>query len=60
MSAPKSKRPVLIVMVLTLLIMGAVVLCLFKLPLQLRLLAASADLIAAAVLFVAFRQQNSD
>lgn len=53
------KRPVMIVAIIALLIAGLVVLCLFRLPLPLRLAVAGVDLIAAGILFVAFRQQGS-
>ncbi|HSI07330.1 MAG: hypothetical protein ACAH89_06540 [Rariglobus sp.] len=53
------KRPVMMIAVIGLLIAGLVVLCIFRLPLPLRLAVAGTDLIAAAILFVAFRQQDS-
>jgi hypothetical protein len=53
------KRPVMIIAIIALLIAGLVVLCLFRLPLPLRLAVAGTDLIAAAILFVAFRQSDS-
>lgn len=49
----------MLVAVFGLLIAGIVILCLFRLPLPLRLAVAGTDLIAAAILFVAFRQQDS-
>jgi hypothetical protein len=58
MSAP-NKRPALMVAIIALLIAGVVVLCIFRLPLPLRLAVAGTDLIAAAILFVAFRQSDS-
>ena len=58
MSAPE-KRPAMMVAVIALLIAGLVILCIFRLPLPLRLAVAGTDLIAAAILFVAFRQQDS-
>lgn len=58
MPAPE-KRPVMMVAVIGLLVAGLVVLCIFRLPLPLRLAVAGTDLIAAAILFVAFRQQDS-
>jgi hypothetical protein len=45
--------------VIGLLIAGLVVLCIFRLPLPLRLAVAGTDLIAAAILFVACRQQDT-
>ena len=53
------KRPVLLIAIIALLIAGVVVLCLFRLPLPLRLAVAGTDLIAAAILLVALRQQRS-
>jgi hypothetical protein len=58
MSAP-NKRPALLIAIIALLIAGVVVLCIFRLPLPLRLAVAGTDLIAAAILFVAFRQSDS-
>jgi hypothetical protein len=58
MSAP-DKRPALLIAIIALLIAGVVVLCIFRLPLPLRLAVAGTDLIAAAILFVAFRQSDS-
>ncbi|MBC8039791.1 MAG: hypothetical protein H7Y06_04545 [Opitutaceae bacterium] len=58
MPAPE-KRPVMMVAVVGLLIAGLVVLCIVRLPLPLRLAVAGTDLIAAAILFVASRQQDS-
>ena len=58
MSAPE-KRPAMMVAVIALLIAGLVILCIFRLPLPLRLAVAGTDLIAAAILFVAFRQPDS-
>jgi hypothetical protein len=53
------KRPALLIAIIALLIAGVVVLCVFRLPLPLRLAVAGTDLIAAAILFVAFRQSDS-
>lgn len=53
------KRPVLIVAVAALLLAGVVVLCIVRLPLPVRLAVAGTDLIAAAILFAASRQQSS-
>jgi hypothetical protein len=53
-----SKRPALLIAIIALLIAGAVVLCIFRLPLPLRLAVAGTDLIAAAILFVALRQNS--
>lgn len=53
------KRPVMMIAVIGLLIAGLVVLCIFRLPLPLRLAVAGTDLIAAAILFVASRQYDS-
>ncbi len=58
MSAPE-KRPAMMIAVIALLIAGLVILCIFRLPLPLRLAVAGTDLIAAAILFVAFRQSDS-
>jgi hypothetical protein len=55
----KEKRPVMIIATLGLLIAGLIVLCLFRLPLPLRLAVAGGDFIAAALLFVATRQNDS-
>jgi hypothetical protein len=59
MSSAPEKRPVMMIAVLALLLAGIVVLCIFRLPLPLRLAVAGTDLIAAAILFVASRQQDS-
>lgn len=53
------KRPTLMIAIIALLIAGVVILCFFRLPLPLRLAVAGTDLIAAAILFVAFRQSDS-
>jgi Na+/H+ antiporter NhaD/arsenite permease-like protein len=49
----------MLVAIIGLLIVGLIVLCLFRLPLPLRLAVAGVDLIAAAILFAASRQQDS-
>lgn len=48
----------MIIAILALVIAATVVLCIFRLPLPLRLAVAGIDLIAAAFLFVAYRQQG--
>jgi len=53
------KRPLMIIAVIALLIAGFVVLCLFRLPLPLRIAVACTDLIAALIVFAALRQQGS-
>ncbi len=58
MPAP-DKRPHMIIAIVALLIAGVVVLCFVRLPLPVRLAVAGADLIAAAILFAATRQQSS-
>lgn len=58
MPAPE-KRPAIMIAVVALLIAGLAVLCFVRLPLPLRLAVAGTDLIAAAILFVAFRQSDS-
>ncbi|CAM2902006.1 hypothetical protein [Rariglobus hedericola] len=58
MSAAPEKRPVMIVAIIALLLAGVVVLCIFRLPLPLRLAVAGTDLIAAAILFAASRQNR--
>ncbi len=58
MSAPADKRPMMIVAVVALIIAATVVLCLVRLPRPLRLAVAGIDLIAAAVVFTASRQQR--
>lgn len=57
--APTEKPPVLTIAVVALLIAAVVVLFIFRLPLPLRLAVAGTDLIAAAILFTASRQQRS-
>lgn len=59
MFVPSGKRPVLIVAVVALLIAATVVLCIVRLPWPLRLAVAGTDLIAAAILFAASRQNSS-
>jgi hypothetical protein len=59
MPEPDTQRPVMLVAIIGLLIVGLIVLCLFRLPLPLRLAVAGVDLIAAAILFAASRQQDS-
>lgn len=59
MPPAREKRPVLVVAIIALLIAGFVVLCIFRLPLPLRLAVVGTDLIAAAILFVAMRQSDS-
>jgi hypothetical protein len=54
-----AKRPALMVAIIALLIAGLAILGIFRLPLPLRLAVAGTDLIAAALLFVAFRQAGS-
>lgn len=58
MASPQ-KRPVMIVAVAALFLAAFVVLCIVRLPLPLRIAVAGADIIAALVLFVAFRQHDS-
>lgn len=58
MSAPADKRPMMIIAVVALIIAATVVLCLVRLPRPLRFAVAGVDLIAAAVVFTASRQQR--
>lgn len=58
-ASPDDKRPVMIIAIVALLIAGLVILCLVRLPRPLRLAVAGTDLIAAAILFAASRQQRS-
>jgi hypothetical protein len=55
-SSFSEKRPVLVVAAIGLLIAGGVVLCLARLPLQVRLVVCVVNVIAASVLAVAVRQ----
>jgi hypothetical protein len=59
MSANPSKRTAMNIAIVCLLIAAVVVLCLVKLPLPVRLGAAGTDLIAAAILFAANRQNRA-
>lgn len=50
----------MIIAVIGMLIAGLIVLCLFRLPLPLRLAVAGTDLIAAAIIFATLRQHDAD
>jgi hypothetical protein len=56
MASFSEKRPVLVVAAIGLLIAGGLVLCLARLPLQVRIVVCAVNLIAAGVLAVAVRQ----
>ncbi len=58
-SSPANKRLSMTIASVALLIAAAVVLCLVRLPLPLRLGVTGVDLVAAAIVFVASRQQRS-
>lgn len=60
MSTPADKKTVVAMTIATLLLAAVVVLLIPRLPLPLRFAAAGADLIAAAIIFVALRQQRRD
>jgi len=53
------KRPTLLIASIALLIAAFVILCIVRLPFPLRLAVAGTDLIAAAILFAASRQQSA-
>ncbi len=55
----QQKRPTLLIASLALFIAAGVVLCIVRLPFPLRLAVAGTDLIAAAILFAASRQQRA-
>lgn len=59
MSANPSKRTTMNIAIVCLLIAAVVMLCLVKLPLPVRLGAAATDLIAAAIVFAANRQNRA-
>lgn len=59
MPPSRDTRPTMIIAVVALLIAAFVVLCIVRLPLPLRLAVAAVDLIAAAIVFAASRQQDS-
>ena len=59
MSANPAKRTAMNIAIVCLLIAAVVVLCLVKLPLPVRFGAAGTDLIAAAILFAANRQNRT-
>ena len=56
MTSFSEKRPVLVVAAIGLLVIGGLVLCLARLPLQVRIVVCVVNLIAAGVLAVAVRQ----
>ena len=58
MSALTSKKQVVTMTIVTLVLAAMVVMVIPRLPLPLRFVAAGADLIAAAIVFVALRQQG--
>ena len=58
MSAPTSKKQVVTMTIVTLLLAAVVVMVIPRLPLPLRFTVAGADLIAAAIVFVVLRQQD--
>ena len=59
MSANPQKRTLMNITMIFLIIAAVVVLCLVKLPLPVRLGAAATDLIAAAIVFAANRQNRA-
>ena len=58
MSAPSSKKQVVTLTIMTLVLAAVVVMVIPRLPLPLRFTAATADMLAAAIIFVALRQQD--
>ncbi|HEY8932483.1 MAG TPA: hypothetical protein VIM44_04130 [Rariglobus sp.] len=59
MSANPQKHTLMNITMIFLIIAAVVVLCLVKLPLPVRLAAATTDLIAAAIVFAANRQNRA-
>ena len=60
MSANPQKRTLMNITMICLIIAAVVMLCLVKLPLPVRLGAAGTDLIAAAIVFAANRQNRAE
>lgn len=60
MSKPADKKTIVTMTIATLLLAAVVVLLIPRLPLPLRFAVAGADLIGAAIIFVALRQQGRD